>query len=169
MLRVKFDPGKAVEVLLYIAERCPDMYTALKVLYFADREHLEHYGRLICGDSYVAMSHGPVPSGVYDIVKCARGDGLCICGAPGTEYPFTLQDYTIVCQRQANLDMLSLSERRCLDHAIDQYGRMSFGRLRALSHDQAYNAAQQDDYIPMEALIQSLPNGQVLLDYLQDD
>lgn len=43
----KFDAEKAVEVLLYIAEKCPDVYKALKVLYFADKDHLAQYGRLI--------------------------------------------------------------------------------------------------------------------------
>jgi hypothetical protein len=33
-------------------------------MYFADKAHLEQYGRFICGDSYVAMK--PVPIGTYE-------------------------------------------------------------------------------------------------------
>jgi uncharacterized phage-associated protein len=43
-------------------------------MYFADRKHLEKYGRFICGDSYVAMKHGPVPSEIYDILKAVISD-----------------------------------------------------------------------------------------------
>jgi len=34
--------------------------------------HLERYGRLIFGDTYIAMKHGRVPPGVYDMRKDAR-------------------------------------------------------------------------------------------------
>jgi len=41
----------------------------LKLLYIADRESLKETGRPITGDRVVAMKHGPVLSGVYDLVK----------------------------------------------------------------------------------------------------
>jgi hypothetical protein len=66
----RFDAHKALEVILYVAGSVPDMYRALKVLYFADREHLGRYGRLICGDTYVAMRLGPVPSGSSLSTSC---------------------------------------------------------------------------------------------------
>lgn len=168
MNRFKFDVEKAVEVLLYIAHRSPNTYNALKVLYFADKDHLSRFGRLICGDSYVAMSHGPVPSGVYDLVKYVRGDGILWTNIPVDE-AFGLDGYNIIPRREPNLDLLSESDIECLDAAIEQYGRMSFGRLKALSHDKAFKSADQDDFIPLEAIIKSVPNGELLLDYINDD
>ena len=41
----------------------------LKLLYIPDRESLKETGRPITGDRIVAMEHGPVLSGVYDLVK----------------------------------------------------------------------------------------------------
>src|SRR5438445_7076997 len=41
----------------------------LKLLYIADRESLKETGRPITGDRIVAMEHGPVLSGVYNLVK----------------------------------------------------------------------------------------------------
>lgn len=35
---------------------------AAKLVYIMDKRHLEHYGRSITGDSYVAMKKGPAPS-----------------------------------------------------------------------------------------------------------
>src|SRR6266481_1622930 len=41
----------------------------LKLLYIADRESLKETGRPITGDQVVAMEHGPVLSGVFDLIK----------------------------------------------------------------------------------------------------
>ena len=164
-IRYKFNAEKAIEVLLYIAEKSNNIYNVLKVLYFADKEHLAKYGRLICGDSYVAMSHGPVPSGAYDLIKYARGDGFCQTDVPITGV-FTIQGRTIVPRRKANLDLLSESDMECLDAAIGRYGDLPFSQLKRLSHDKAYEAADENDFIPLEAIVRTLPNGDLLLDYI---
>lgn len=165
--RQRFDTIKAFEVLLYIAERVPDMYAALKVLYFADKKHLEKYGRLLCGDSYVAMRHGPVPSGVYDLIKFARGDGFCASDYPISDY-FTMEGTTIVPSRTSNLALLSQSDIECLDFAIREYSDRPFAELQQLSHDRAWSASDENDFIPFEAIVRNLPNGELLWDYLQD-
>jgi uncharacterized phage-associated protein len=166
-IRYKFDAEKAIEVLLYIAERSPNIYNALKVLYFADKEHLVKYGRLICGDSYVAMRHGPVPSGLYDIVKYARGDGFCWLEVPINEV-FGVRGHEIVPYRSAHLDFLSESDIECLDAAIKEYGHLSFGRLKELSHDDAFRSSDENDFIPLDAIVNALPNGETLLDFLKN-
>jgi len=163
----KFDARKAIEVLLYIAARVPDMYKALKVLYFADLEHLQRYGRQICGDSYVAMRHGPVPSGAYDLVKLARGEGLGWADYPIRE-DFAVQDVTIIPRREANLALLSASDVECLDLAIERVRPLSFGQLRQLSHDAAFAASDENDYMPLESIVRTLPNAALLLDYLRN-
>lgn len=168
MANPKFDPKKALEVLLYVTPHCPDMYTALKVVYFADKLHLSRYGRLIAGERYVAMSHGPVPSGLYDMVKSVRGDGVFTVEVPAKE-AFTMVDYNINPLRRADLDVLSESDRECLDEAIREYGHKSFAELKEISHrDTAFQAADENDFITMEALAKSLPNGEALLEYLNE-
>src|SRR5438477_7194490 len=46
----------------------------LKLLYIADRESLKETGRPITGDHVVAMAHGPVLSGVFDLIKGAHSE-----------------------------------------------------------------------------------------------
>jgi len=62
--------------VLYLAARLPrpGLHNIAKVFYFADKRHLREYGRLICGDSYVAMKYGPAPSAIYGMLKAVRGD-----------------------------------------------------------------------------------------------
>lgn len=46
-------------------------FDILKTLFFADRAHLNKYGRPVTFDEYVAMPDGPVPSLAYDVLKDA--------------------------------------------------------------------------------------------------
>ena len=166
-IRQMFSVEKAVEVLLYIAKEVPDTYRALKILYLADKEHLARYGRLICGDSYVAMKLGPVPSGVYDIVKHIRGDGFCWTDVPITE-AFVVEGYNITPLRDPNLELLSESDVECLDTVIKKCGHLPFEALKQLSHDDAYASSDLNDFIPLEAIAKTLPDSDLLVDYIQD-
>ena len=76
-IKMKFNECKTINAILYIAEKLKrkDFHKIFKILYFSDREHLNVYGRTITGDTYIAMTDGPVPSNVYDIFKSVRGDG----------------------------------------------------------------------------------------------
>jgi uncharacterized phage-associated protein len=162
----KFDPRKALEILLYVTQQCRDIYTALKVVYFADKAHLSRYGRLIAGDRYVAMRHGPVPSGLYDIIKAVRGDGAPLAFGTQAKEAFAIEGNSINPIRRPDLSVLSESDKECLDQAIREYGHKSFDELKRLSHDAAFDAADENDFIAIEALARSLPNGEALLEYL---
>lgn len=166
-----FDVDKAVEALLYVTHRSDNMYNVLKVLYFADKLHLSQYGRSICDDRYIALDFGPVGSGAYDLVKYARGDGLCLPGS-SISLPFAVDGYSILPKRVANQDMLSKSDIECLDEAIRRYGSMSFSRLMRASHDDpAYKDARQshDHFISLETIVKSLPNSDLVLEYIADN
>lgn len=166
MNRPVFDAKKAVEVLLYITIRSPNMYNALKVLYFADKEHLVKYGRLICGDSYVAMSKGPVPSGTYDLVKYIREGSILGFDNPA-EGAFEVDGFYIHPLREVDKDYLSESDIECLDEAIRTYGDMAFGQLMDQSHDDAWHSADQNDFISLGAIVRTLPKADELLEYIQ--
>ena len=72
---------KALETLVYLANKDQRQYWVLKAIYLADKEHLQKYGRQMFGDRYIAMKLGPVPSLAYDIVKSVR------VGAVGYLFP----------------------------------------------------------------------------------
>ena len=74
-MNVQFDKTKALNALLYVANRVQrkDFHKIFKIVYFADRQHLAEWGRPITGDTYIAMDAGPVPSRMYDMMKIVRG------------------------------------------------------------------------------------------------
>ena len=164
-----FDAKKTLEVLLYIAHRCPDMYTALKVLFYADKAHLARYGRLVSNDRYKMMEHGPVPSGAYDLVKDVRD-----LRAPSRRIvpqgAFHMNRNLIVPDRHPDLDALSESDVECLDGAIAEYGGKTFNQLKKLSHDDpAAAGVPENEFITLEGFVKSVPDGEKLWSYLTSE
>lgn len=164
------DEDKVIEVILFIAHNVKNasFHTLSKVMYLADRIHLENYGRFICGDNYVAMKHGPVPSKTYDILKSVRGDGFTSL-AETAKKAFSVGNNSVVKpSRDANLDFLSDSDLECLTKAIDEYGHLPFNELTNRSHDEAWNSANENDFIEFEQIVATFPNPQLLLEHLAE-
>jgi hypothetical protein len=158
---------KALETLVYVANKERRHYWALKVIYFADKEHLQHYGRQIFDESYYAMDKGPVPSLAYDIVKDVRGDGHFNFSNPDPSTALNVpNNHTIKPRRVADTKLLSKSEVECLDYAYDLIKGLSFGQLKKLSHDSAYDAVGENEEIPLYSIVGTLDNSQDVLDYL---
>jgi hypothetical protein len=66
------------------------------------------------------------------------------------------------------LNRLSLSDIEVLDRAIADYGKMSFDQLQQISHDQAWDSADINDVISLEAIAQTLPSALDLIQQLRD-
>ena len=79
-------------MILYVASKLQEttFHRIVKLLYFADKLHLERYGRFITGDRYIAMEYGPVPSNVYDMLKAARNVNQIV--PDSQERPFAVED-----------------------------------------------------------------------------
>jgi uncharacterized phage-associated protein len=166
-----FDPEKAVETILYIANKVPqstDFHRISKLMYFADKIRLEEGGRFICGDSYMAMKHGPVPCKTYDILKSMRDESL-VSVTESAKLSFTVEDKNIVKPlREADLDYFSDSDLECLDKVISEYGELSFWKLTELSHDSAWQSADENDCIEIEQIVGTIANAEPLLEHLKD-
>jgi|ERR1700732_2351936 len=69
-LKFAFNDAKALEALAFIANVHPG-FTPLyvsKVLFFAEKWHINRYGRPIIADTYIAMPRGPVPSTIKNFI-----------------------------------------------------------------------------------------------------
>jgi uncharacterized phage-associated protein len=167
MMRKFLDIDKTIEVMLYISNSTQDLFHIMKILYFADKFHLEGYGRLITGDNYIAMKDGPVPSGAYDLIKHVRGDGFLVPGVE-PELAFIVEGRTTVAPiREVNLEYLSESDIECLNKAIESFANMSFPELWRVAHDEeSYKNADFNNDISMTSIVQSLENGNEIFEYL---
>lgn len=119
-LRFQFDEKKAVEALTYIASQWPGItaFYASKVLFFAEKYHLNRYARPIVADTFIAMPNGPVPSTIYNFIEGEldqAGDPDAITAA----ITVTKTRYSrIRAARDPDFDALSASDVECLDEAI---------------------------------------------------
>lgn len=167
-----FDNEKAVEAIVYISTTMPrnnsTLYIILKLMYLADKLHLERYGRQITCDNYVAMQHGPVPSGAYDIVKSVRSGSGYSCFGDHPKRSFSVENKVVTPLRKPILELLSDSEIEVFDDVIKQYGNYGFAAIRKVSHDEAYKKADENDTIELADICRTLKNGDLLVKHLND-
>lgn len=137
---------KIVEALLYLmelaGERPLDQYKLGKALFFADREHLNLFGRPITFCNYAAMKDGPVPSEAYSLLK-----GEPLKGGQHIDTPWQAKNvrdniFNYIPERVANRRKLSVSDLETLEAAYEFVKDKSFGEIRNLTHeDHAYAEA----------------------------
>jgi uncharacterized phage-associated protein len=69
-IHFQFNRDKALAALAFIAAKRPNLspFFVSKILFFADKAHVNRFGRPIIGDDYIAMRDGPVPSTVKNYI-----------------------------------------------------------------------------------------------------
>jgi len=142
-IRFEYDSEKAVHVVLALLSLNSGKLTKLKLIkliFFADREHLYKYGRPIIGGSYRAMPHGPVLSELYtDICDAAEFDD-------DQEYDVT--ENNITSTQQCNHEYLSKSDIEILEQISEKYKNLTGIQLRVISHQlKAYKNNWQDNHV----------------------
>lgn len=130
---------KAIEAITWLAARKPGIshFYISKILFYADKDHLIRYGRPILGDAYIKMEHGPVPSGVRDLLT--RNSFLpedLLNAISDAVVPLDGRQPAVVKNREPITEVFSQTDLECLGRAFDQYAYMSFGQLRDLSHQE---------------------------------
>ena len=124
----------------------PTFRRIARLFYFADRFHLTRCGRLICAGDYVAAEDGPVRRVVDDLLSDEGGAPL----------------------PPPDMGWLSDSEMEGLVFALAWYDGYHFDRLRDLSRDDAWGAADESGVISIEALVASVGNPPGLLAHISD-
>ncbi|MCH7936254.1 MAG: SocA family protein [Proteobacteria bacterium] len=136
-IRFRINWQKALEALVWLANEKPGVtfYYVVKLLFFADKAHLQKYGRPVIGDRYIAMPHGPVPTIVYNMLKqdAFLAPDILDATASSLEINYTGHP-SIKAKRKVNMDHFSETDLECLREALEQYGDMPFSRLRKITH-----------------------------------
>ncbi|MCK9388370.1 MAG: Panacea domain-containing protein [Sulfuritalea sp.] len=157
----EFEPEKALVATAYLADRSGEtMYTILKMVYVADRLHLERYGRPITGDRFIAMAQGACPSKIYDSMKVLRGDENNNY-LPESEHYLSVDaiTYDVVVKDMPSLDVLSASEIECLDETVSILKRRGPRHIRDLAHDAAWKETGRNATMDFLAIAKSIEDG----------
>src|SRR3990170_4315104 len=172
MPKAKFDHRKALHAMLFVVMRLPkpaNVYNVLKCLYYADRKHLQEYGRQIYGETFYALEHGPVPSAAYEIIKYANGHAKWDLQFPEAFELLEINDHYLSARGAVDTDLLSRSEMACLLDAARRYGTMPFSKLKKLSHQgKAFENADLNGEIKLSDLVEELKGAEAVASHLND-
>jgi len=172
MAKPKFDHRKALHALLFVVTHLPrpaNLYNVLKCLYYADRKHLQEYGRQIYGETFYALEHGPVPSAAYEIVKYVNGKAKWDLQFPEAFELLEVDDHYLSARGAVDTDLLSRSDMACLLDAARKYGAMPFGRLKKLSHQgKAFANADPNGEMKLSDLVDELKGSGAVASHLKD-
>jgi uncharacterized phage-associated protein len=120
---------QAVGVLLRQARGRMGQLRLLKLLYIADRQHLQAFQRPIVGTRLVAMKNGPLHSEVYDLVK-----GEHVAEPLWSEY-IRREGYEVELSKDPGVSELSAAEVRTLTTTFDRYQTLGEWDLAEVTHD----------------------------------
>jgi len=118
--------NKLINMIVYFVFRSPNhkvnRLKLMKLLWLADRLHLNKYGRLISGNSYHALPHGPVPSEALDMSRKAISD------------KFEVHGKTISTNKDFNSDYFSNSDKEIMHEVWEKYNAYNSAKLKNMSH-----------------------------------
>ena len=165
----EFQPEKSLAVTSYLAARSGEtMYTILKMVYVADRLHLERYGRPITGDRFAAMKEGACPSRIYDSMKVLRGEKNTNYLPESEKYlEVDATTFDVSLKDMPSLDVLSASDIECLDEVISILKRRGRWAIRDMAHDAAWKQTVRNAPMDFTTIVKSLEDGDVLANHIE--
>lgn len=168
-IEFKINYKKAIEVILYILNKNENegvnMYNLIKIIFAADKYHLNKYARPVTGDCYVKMQYGTVPSTICDYLKF---DDLALSFIGEKEYPFSKskEGHNFYPTRKCNESLLSKSDIEAIEHGIKEYHGLSFDEVKNKNHDEkCWVNACLNSVIPFESMI----DDESVLEYLKEN
>jgi len=142
-----------VYILLSLKQATP--LRICKIVFFADKEHLNKYGRPVSGDAYRKVKNGPIPSVICDLIK--QNDYLSSGHLQMAKQLFiTLNNGCISLADNAVFDdnWFSDSDIEELNRAIDFCRDKKDKELSDITHrDIAWVKPNMNDWIDVEDLI----------------
>jgi uncharacterized phage-associated protein len=168
-LKFAFNPDKALEALAYVAHTKPGLTPLFvaKIFFFAEKWHLNRYGRPIIGDTYIAMRMGPVPSTIKDFIDqkwnwVGKPDGFDDVVKLDNQQALTK---LYPGQRRPEFKLLSRSDIQCLKEAIEFCSNKSAIELSETTHEErAWLDADEDRPMRYDLLIDEGEQRQEILD-----
>jgi uncharacterized phage-associated protein len=166
-----YNREKAVQAALWLLNRHGgqmDRLKLVKLLFFADRDHLARYGRPVIGGHYRAMKYGPVCSEFLDDINIK-------IETPAQITCIESKDHKLFAKAMANEDVLSESDIEILEQIDKQYGKHDpfvlaeiTHRLKAWDVNYPNKDANTSNPLPYEDFFLDL-QGDSILELIRDD
>lgn len=143
--QVKKIESVVLYVLRYFSEGV-DYIKLFKIIYFAQKDYLANYGKVLCPDTFKARKFGPVPALSDKVVKLveleegadAYPDLKDFCNS------IRVENQMVFALCEPDMDYLSKKECECLDKWYSFCrDKDSKTDLSPLSHDDAYEKAYE--------------------------
>lgn len=152
-MKTKDEINKIEAVVLYILNQFKegvDYIKLFKVMYFAQKDYLITYGKVLCPDTFKARMYGPVPAFSDRVIKTVENrDREVTTDMEAFVSSIKIKKQKVYPNCESEMDYLSVKERQCLDKWIEYCrDKDSMKELSPESHDEAYDAAwkaYQDD------------------------
>lgn len=163
---------KAVEALVLLAKLKPgiDIYHISKVLFYADKRHLNLYARPVLGDDYICMQHGPVPSGVRDLLTENAWLSPDLIDKVAEALEIEGRHRNLRAKREPDLSLFSETDIECLEWSLREYGDKPFSKLRDLTHKETcYLVAGTNEPIDYRYMVdETNPNRAEILSEMEE-
>ncbi len=91
----------------------------IKLLYYIDREAIRRWGRLVSNDRHVSMDHGPVLSGVYNLITEEPDPNT---STPWTKHISPPVSYEVELRADPGTSQLSKNEIRLIEEVFQEHG-----------------------------------------------
>lgn len=139
---------KIESVVLYVLKYFPDgvdYIKLFKIIYFAQKEYLANYGKVLCPDTFKARTFGPVPALSHKVIKMVELEDDDIASFPDLQEfcnSIYVQNKLVFAKKEPDMEYLSAKECVCLDKWYNYCkDKDSKEELSPLSHDKAYKKA----------------------------
>lgn len=139
MIRYKTNPKKILEGVVWLANQLPDIdqYQVVKMFFFADKKHLNAYGRPIFGDKYIALEHGPIASLTLNAIKREKNfvtNEYIELFEEALTFKLEGNKHLMRAKREADLDEFSKTDIAMLNESFKENKDKSFQELREKTH-----------------------------------
>ena len=134
-IRFNINTQKSIEALIWVVQRGEsNLYNVMKILFAADKYHLNTYGRPVTGDRYLAMEYGTVPDWIYNATRVKK---------PGIG--FTRAGNTLGAERGCDLALMSESDVEALEFGYGEYAGKDFNDVKKKNHaERSWLKAKED-------------------------
>jgi Protein of unknown function (DUF4065) len=150
-VEMQYNAYKARNILLWIAKKLerPAIPVIWAIIYLTERKHIAELGTWMLEDTFVAMRHGPVPLRTF--AELHQQVGSVVTAKERLPMEAWLKSSAIAMNPDdANLPLTPF-EKRCLEQALWEAGRLGFADLERQVRGVAWRLAGPDGFLdPLE-------------------